>query len=455
MKITKFVFLSVLFTFFYCTDIIGQGDKLDVEGDVKIRGNIDISHKDDVTSLNIGIGAGVNTDYSDTRFYTYVGFGAGRDNTTGMENSYFGHHAGVNNTIGKNNAFFGTGAGSFNIDGGRNSYFGYIAGLRNTTAVGNSFFGYATGENNKGNGNSFFGRSSGNTNELGIDNSFFGTFSGINNSSGNYNSFFGVSAGGDNTTGNRNTYIGWSAGHAGLPITLDRSIAIGYNSTVNCNNCAVIGGTGADAVKVGIGVSTPINTLHVNGTARVDKITLGSGLSNDKLLLYDSGAETYGMGIDNSTFRFHLGNSGAAYRFYNDDALMGASQIFTIKGNGDVNYSGTLTNISDIRLKENFENINDPLEKISQLKGFIYNLIGNPNRRTGVSAQDVEKVLPVAVSEIREGYLGVDYTQLVPLLIEGMKEQQTIIERQQDQLAKQQDQIDLLTTSVAEILEEK
>ena len=43
-------------------------------------------------------------------------------------------------------------------------------------------------------------------------------------------------------------------------------------------------------------------------------------------------------------------------------------------------------------------------------------------------AQEVKKVLPEAVREREDGYLAVKYDKLVPLLIEGIKEQQKQIE---------------------------
>jgi hypothetical protein len=46
-----------------------------------------------------------------------------------------------------------------------------------------------------------------------------------------------------------------------------------------------------------------------------------------------------------------------------------------------------------------------------------------PGRQMGLLAQSVEKIIPEVVSE-RDGYKGVDYPKLVPLLIEGIKEQQ-------------------------------
>jgi hypothetical protein len=51
-------------------------------------------------------------------------------------------------------------------------------------------------------------------------------------------------------------------------------------------------------------------------------------------------------------------------------------------------------------------------------------------REVGVIAQDVQKVLPEAVSVIdpENGYLGVSYPSLIPVLIEAVKEQQQKID---------------------------
>jgi hypothetical protein len=42
-------------------------------------------------------------------------------------------------------------------------------------------------------------------------------------------------------------------------------------------------------------------------------------------------------------------------------------------------------------------------------------------RRVGVIAQDVQKVLPEAVTK-KDGFLGVKYTELIPLVINAVKE---------------------------------
>ena len=87
---------------------------------------------------------------------------------------------------------------------------------------------------------------------------------------------------------------------------------------------------------------------------------------------------------------------------------------------------------SDDRLKNKYGNIENALEKVCSLNGFHY----QPNetagslgydtskKKVGVSAQEVLKVLPEAVTEapIDPQYHTVQYEKLVPLLVEAIKE---------------------------------
>jgi hypothetical protein len=87
---------------------------------------------------------------------------------------------------------------------------------------------------------------------------------------------------------------------------------------------------------------------------------------------------------------------------------------------------------SDERLKTNIKPIENAVDKISKLNGFTYNFneIGEglgfdtSLRHAGVSAQEVQAVLPEAVcpAPANDEYLTVKYDKLVPLLIEAIKE---------------------------------
>ena len=99
-----------------------------------------------------------------------------------------------------------------------------------------------------------------------------------------------------------------------------------------------------------------------------------------------------------------------------------------IEASGDVIAFGS----SDERLKDNIKPITEPLWKVSQIGGYTFDW--NEKQDTyeghdvGVVAQEIHKVLPEVVAERSNGYLGVKYEKIVPLLIESIKELKKEIE---------------------------
>lgn len=99
---------------------------------------------------------------------------------------------------------------------------------------------------------------------------------------------------------------------------------------------------------------------------------------------------------------------------------------------------GTLTtSSSDLRLKENITAIENALQKTLALRGVTFNWKNDQDQedRIGVIAQEVEKIIPelVFTNEV-DGYKGVRYQELSALLIEAIKEQQMILENQQQKI---------------------
>ena len=84
---------------------------------------------------------------------------------------------------------------------------------------------------------------------------------------------------------------------------------------------------------------------------------------------------------------------------------------------------------SDARLKTNVHRIENAYDKLVRLNGVSYNRIDTGRREYGLIAQEVEDVLPEVVLTDHNGYKSVDYSKIVPLLIEALKEQQQKIER--------------------------
>ena len=104
---------------------------------------------------------------------------------------------------------------------------------------------------------------------------------------------------------------------------------------------------------------------------------------------------------------------------------------------------------SDIRYKENIVNLKSDksLALLKQLNGVSYDLkvarkfedettkdknLQSGELKTsgqiGFIAQDFQKVLPELVSENQDGYLGINYIGLIPVIVEALKEQNLIIE---------------------------
>ena len=138
---------------------------------------------------------------------------------------------------------------------------------------------------------------------------------------------------------------------------------------------------------------------------------------------------------------------------------------FRVLGNGEVYSAGQYT-FSDSKVKKNITQISNSLNKVMQLRGVEYeslmdettkqqknklelqtreifdeNDINKPisvdvqkqiqseadRKHVGVIAQEVEAVLPHAVRTTPEGIKAVNYSELIPLLIEAIKEQQAQI----------------------------
>jgi len=102
----------------------------------------------------------------------------------------------------------------------------------------------------------------------------------------------------------------------------------------------------------------------------------------------------------------------------------GAVNSFTISATGAFSSS-------DARLKKNIESIPQVLDKLTQVDGKQYQFINDQNEEMhyGVIAQDLRKLFPNLVRENEQGYLSVNYIELVPVLVEAIKEQQLIINK--------------------------
>ncbi|MEO1516205.1 MAG: tail fiber domain-containing protein [Bacteroidota bacterium] len=126
-----------------------------------------------------------------------------------------------------------------------------------------------------------------------------------------------------------------------------------------------------------------------------------------------------------------------------------SSHLFVVAGSI---LATAFTVSSDRRLKRDFTTIQSPLEKILATNGQKYfyrtdleddfSVQNMPEtEQVGYIAQELQEILPQAVTEGDNGYLSVNYNMLVPVITEAMKEQQDIIDQQKAQITQLEDRL--------------
>ena len=205
------------------------------------------------------------------------------------------------------------------------------------------------------------------------------------------------------------------------------------------------------AVAMGVGTRSSIYAGLVVGrynTFPTSPINSWGG-GTDKVFVVGNG--TSGTSLNDA---FYVQQNGDAYV----DKDLSINQNLDINGNGWITGLPILT--SDARFKENVSPVTNAVDLIGQLRGVNYDYIEDDQRnfpegtQYGFIAQEIKEVLPSAVLKDDEGYYGVNYIAVIPLLVEAIKEQQTELNRM-DALEQELNEIKaLLANGNIEVLKE-
>lgn len=180
-----------------------------------------------------------------------------------------------------------------------------------------------------------------------------------------------------------------------------------------------------------------------------------------------SDASDYNYGVAAFAGQSFFGN----FALYAVDELggPGAAGFF----DGDVEYTGSIYDVSDAKFKSNVQDISNALDKISQLQPKTYDLrteefkgfTFGKGSEMGFIAQEVQAVFPELVKDcvspsdpfIKGGkpnndvpytFLAVNYMGLIPVLTKGIQEQQELIDAQAAAIAAQQKSLEDLTARI-------
>ena len=306
--------------------------------------------------------------------------------------------------------------------------------------------------------------------------------------------------------GDKISLWGQSGAHYGLGIqgsllqihtsVADDDIAFGYGESdpKSFKETMRIKGNG----NVGIGINDPKQKLSVAGDASFSgnvgiggnetvtgNLTVTKDITVNGHLKFPNGWEVY-SGPTNLNFS----KNGLKMSINDNERLQsnmpdvpGQKRGFYFLGWGDGNRAEWQ---SDARFKTDVRTISDALDKVNRLNGITYcwnqtaldyftrdidrTISAGPdatpeanqkvwqaerarrykelsNTNAGVVAQDVEAVLPEAVSTDESGYKSVRYYEMIPLLIEAVKEEDKISQEQAQLVSRQQAEIQRLTAA--------
>jgi hypothetical protein len=216
---------------------------------------------------------------------------------------------------------------------------------------------------------------------------------------------------------------------------------------------------------VGIGTAAPQYRLHVfgqdvrvesNGASVLPRFSLnftGGGADQKRWQHYAStGALNFtalndAENSETGWLQVLRGTGTSISRVIFPNGLVGigtATPSFKLHVNGSVGGVGPYVDASDLRYKRDIHVIDGALSKVLSLRGVTFDwrreefpaLNFTAGRGVGFVAQEVERVVPEAVTRDAAGFRSVAYSHLTPVLVEAVKEQQAQITQQQQTITE-------------------
>ena len=251
---------------------------------------------------------------------------------------------------------------------------------------------------------------------------------------------------------------------SGHTITLNRGDGTTDTVTVPDNNTTYSVGDGGltqvnfttadntklDGIEASADVTDTTNVVAALTAGTNVAISAGGTISSTDTNTTYSADGNYGMTLSGTAFRLeddrrrnstttdiYSGNT-SDYTFYDADVgirwYTAGAEDMRLTDAGDLHVDGNVTaystTVSDRNLKTDIEKIDNALEKVNKLNGCTFTYTSDGKESAGLIAQEVEEVLPSAVTTSKlvfhgeEGkeYKVLQYDQTIGLLVEAIKE---------------------------------
>ncbi|MFT3908975.1 MAG: tail fiber domain-containing protein [Ferruginibacter sp.] len=263
------------------------------------------------------------------------------------------------------------------------------------------------------------------------------------------------------------------------------------------HNVLINGLTGYPRARVGIGTLNPTAQLHTTDSIRFQNLTTSAAAVNTivsdalgNVFIRPGLPATLANCATNIVPKFSGANALGCSQIYDDGTSVGIGPLYNVAGanftynwtsssawhNGATGFNLSTTgkvrlaadgvaeahaffSTSDGRLKANVKDLVNAVDQIKQLRGVSYvwskeaiekrNFDAMP--QLGFIAQEVEKIVPEAVIKNADGYYAMNYSAIIPLLNEGIKEQQIQIEKLQSEINELKNKLNQLVPGANKI----
>ena len=315
---------------------------------------------------SIFLGEGAGDSATNAFSSSFIGQGAGSGSTNANNSNFMGFKAGLNALNANNSNFIGLNAGTNAASASNSNFIGWQAGANATNSSGSNFIGYGAGTNaTNAFSSNFIGYQAGIFSTDCNNSNFIGTLAGATtlgeDSKNEYSNCIGYWAGRYAVSSSFSTLIGYKAGFNLDQLTPAASIGlnnivIGTNITLasqqkdSINLGGIIFATGSyfdtgsrpfsgsvANARVGIGTSTPQNTLDVSGSARITNglTVTGSSILDGVVNLGTTSSTTGELVVygNNSTLLLTRGNGDSSIRLNTGDTTLGSSGSLYVLSN--------------------------------------------------------------------------------------------------------------------------
>lgn len=215
----------------------------------------------------------------------------------------------------------------------------------------------------------------------------------------------------------------------GNPVLLGNTITLNVDSTVLRNS-------GTQFINGNLNVSSAIcsKCVKVNGQTTGYVGLMSPNITNTYTLVFpstqgNSDTVLVNDGSGNLTWEEMSGGAGIPggnnqnIQFNNNGSFGGSDNLLWNGTDIILAGGGKYLNTSDQRLKKDIKVIENPMNVINNINGYEFKWKGTNKLTFGFIAQNIEDtILKTSIEDGADGYKMVDYNQVIPFLLEAIKE---------------------------------